>query len=217
LGISEFRNVTINGTARQLTEGHELEEAVRAISERNPAFRERVEKEGAGVRRFYRIEPQAVHSLQLGQPPMNIELWDKNFFNSIYPGKRDHCGGWDHWVKALEYAVDVFGWGRVRSNIVAGIEPKESTLAGVEYLASKGVICFAGAWCPNPGSALEGHRTPEPAWHWDMAKKVTSIFRKAGFTYDQLYDCSAAPTTLNHDIYKIEDGLIVPQMAPQTA
>lgn len=148
---------------------------------------------------------------------MNIELWDKNIFNSICAGKRDHCGGWDHWVKALEYAVDVFGPGRVRSNIVAGLEPKQSTLEGVEYLASKGVICFAGAWCPNPGSALEGHRTPEPAWHWDMAKKVAGIFRKAGFTYEQLYDCSAAPNSLCHDIYKIEDGLIAAPRTPQTA
>lgn len=139
---------------------------------------------------------------------MNIEIWDKNIFKSICPGKEANCGGWDHWLKALEYAVDVFGFGRVRSNIVAGIEPKQSTLEGIEYLASKGVICFAGAWCPNPGSALEGHRTPEADWHFDVAKKVAAIFRKAGFTYDQLYDCNAAPTTLCHDIYKIEDELL---------
>lgn len=139
---------------------------------------------------------------------MNIELWDKNIFKAICPGKEAQCGGWDHWVKALEYAAEVFGYGRVRSNIVAGIEPKQSTLEGVEYLASKGVICFAGSWCPNPGSALEGHRTPEAAWHLDMAHKVAAIFRKAGFTYEQLYDCNAAPTTLCHDIYKIEDELL---------
>ncbi len=139
---------------------------------------------------------------------MNIEIWDKNIFQTICPGKVSSCGGWDHWVRALEHAADVFGHGRVRSNIVAGIEPKQSTLDGVEYLASKGVICFAGAWCPNPGSQLEGHRTPEAEWHLDMAKKVAAIHRKAGFTYDQLYDCSAAPTGLTHDIYKIEDGLL---------
>ncbi len=136
---------------------------------------------------------------------MNIEIWDKNIFQSICPGKVTHCGGWDHWVKALEYAVNVFGWGRVRSNIVAGIEPKQSTLEGVEYLTSKGVIAYAGAWCPNPGSALEGHRTPEPAWHFDMAKKITALLRNAGFTYEQLYDASAGPDGLWHDFYRIED------------
>ncbi|APM39222.1 radical SAM protein [Clostridium kluyveri] len=139
---------------------------------------------------------------------MNIEIWDKNIFKSICPGKVEQCGGWENWIKALERAVKVFGYGRVRSNIVAGIEPKKSTLEGVEYLASKGVICLAGAWCPNPGSELEGHRTPEPEWHLDMAYKVYNIFRKAGFTYDQLYDCNAAPTTLCHDLYKIGDELL---------
>ncbi len=139
---------------------------------------------------------------------MNIEIWDKNIFKSICPGKQAICGGWDNWVKALEYSVQVFGRGRVRSNIVAGIEPKQSTLEGVEHLAEKGVICFAGAWCPNPGSALEGHRTPEPEWHLDMAKRIAGIFRKEGYTYEQLYDCAAAPTSLCHDIYKIEDKLL---------
>lgn len=139
---------------------------------------------------------------------MNIEIWDKNIYKAICPGKVEQCGGWEHWVKALEYAAKVFGYGRVRSNIVGGIEPKKSTLEGVEYLASKGVICGVAAWCPNPGSQLEGHRTPEPEWHLDMAYKVYNIFRKAGFTYDQLYDCTAAPTTICHDLYKIEDELL---------
>lgn len=139
---------------------------------------------------------------------MNIEIWDKNIFKSICPGKVTHCGGWDHWVKALERAVEVFGWGRVRSNMVAGIEPKQSTLEGVEYLTSRGVIAYAGAWCPNPGSALEGHHTPEPAWHFDMAKKVTAFLRGAGFSYEQLYDASAGPDGLWHDFYRIEDELL---------
>ena len=136
---------------------------------------------------------------------MNIEIWDENIFKTICPGKEKRCGGRENWVKALEHAVKVFGRGRVRSNIVAGIEPKQSILEGVEHLASKGVICFAGAWCPNPGSALEGHRTPEVAWHLDLTRKVAAIHRKAGFTLDQLYDClnNSSPV---HDLYRIEAG-----------
>ena len=136
---------------------------------------------------------------------MNIEIWDKNIFKAICPGKEKRCGGRENWVNALEYAVKVFGRGRVRSNIVAGIEPKQSILEGVEYLASKGVICYAGAWCPNPGSTLEGHRTPETSWHVDLAHKVAAIFKKNGFTLDQLYDCLGASTPV-HDIYRIEAG-----------
>jgi hypothetical protein len=95
-------------------------------------------------------------------------------------------------VKALETAAEIFGRGNVRSNIVAGIEPKESILEGVEHLASKGVLCYANAWCPNPGSALEGHRTPETAWHYDLTLKVAGIHRRYGYTTDQLYGGAGA-------------------------
>jgi hypothetical protein len=139
---------------------------------------------------------------------INIECFNKNYFKTICPGKVSHCGPWEHWIEAIEYAASVFGHGRVRTGIVAGIEPKQSTLEGVEFFASKGVITLTGAWCANPGSALEGHRTPEPAWHLDMAKKAATIARKAGFTYDQVYDTAPSPTFLVHDIYKIEDGLL---------
>ncbi len=135
----------------------------------------------------------------------NIEIWDKNIFRAICPGKDIESGGYDHWVKTLEYEAQVFGKGKVRSNIVAGIEPKDSTLEGIEYLASKGVVCFATSWNPNPGSALEGHRSPEPEWHLDLYKKITAIYRKTGFTFDDIYDCYAAPITIMHDIYRIED------------
>ncbi|NTV82300.1 MAG: radical SAM protein [Chlorobaculum sp.] len=135
----------------------------------------------------------------------NIEIWNKHIFQAICPGKDIESGGYDHWVKTLEYEAEVFGRGRVRSNIVAGIEPKDSTLEGIEYLASKGVICFATSWNPNPGSALEGHRSPEPEWHFDLYKQIAGIFRKNGFTFDQIYDCYAAPVTVIHDIYRIEE------------
>ena len=134
---------------------------------------------------------------------MNMEIWDPHFFKAICPGKENRCGGRENWVKALEYAVKVFGRGKVRSNFVAGIEPKQSILEGVEYLTSIGVVAFAGAWCPNPGSTLEGHRTPETSWHVDLAYKVAAAFKKNGFTLDELYDVTGASTPV-HDIFHIE-------------
>lgn len=121
---------------------------------------------------------------------INIELWNRDLFNAICPGKAKRCGGWDHWVQALEEAVKIFGRGNVRSNIVAGLEPKASTLEGLEYLAALGLICYAGAWCPNPGSALEGHRSPDADLHYDLTLKAAAIYAKHGFTTDQLYSCA---------------------------
>jgi biotin synthase-related radical SAM superfamily protein len=137
---------------------------------------------------------------------MNIELWDKNIYQTICPGKARNSGGWEHWLKAIEYAVGVFGFGRVRSNIVAGIEPKLKTLEGVKHFSEIGVVCLPGPWCPNPGSALEGHRTPEPSWHLDLAYKAVNLQRSAGITYEQVHDASNNDLAIARDIWKIEEG-----------
>jgi len=142
---------------------------------------------------------------------INLELWDKNFFKTICPGKEQECGGWEHWVEALEYSATVFGYGNVGTNFVAGIEPKEKTLEGIEYLASKGVVASAGVLNPCVGSKLEGHRSPVEEWNVDLAQKAYRIYKNAGFTFDNLYYVSPADTTLIHDVFKIEEGLFTKQ------
>jgi biotin synthase-related radical SAM superfamily protein len=139
---------------------------------------------------------------------LNIELWDKNMYQVICPGKARNSGGWDHWLKSIEYAVGIFGFGHVRSNIVAGLELKARTLEGVAWFSEHGVVCLPGAWCPNPGSAMEGHRTPEPGWHLDLSEKAYRLQRSAGITYQQVHDASNNDLGLARDIWKIEEGYI---------
>jgi hypothetical protein len=133
---------------------------------------------------------------------MNMEIWDKNIRKTICPGKENQCGGWEHWVGALEYAVKVFGKAKVGSNIVGGIEPKKTILDGIEYLASKGIVCKAAIWRPCAG--LEGHRTPETSWHLDLAYKTAAIHRKYGFTLDEIFNVSVDSGTAG-TIYQIEE------------
>ena len=145
---------------------------------------------------------------------INLEIWDKDIFKAICPGKEKRTGGQAHWVAALEAAVDVFGRGFVKSNIVAGIEPKDSILEGVEYLASKGINCLAGPFNPRPGTALEGHRSPETSWHWDLQLKVAQIQHKYGYTTEQIYNC-AVPGRVAHDLFRIFAGEAVDGKLPR--
>jgi len=67
---------------------------------------------------------------------LNIETFDRDIFDRV-------CGGQDYdWIlKAIEYAVKVFGRGKVASNIIIGLgESDENILEGVEYLASRGCV-----------------------------------------------------------------------------
>ncbi len=145
---------------------------------------------------------------------LNIEIWDKDIFKAICPGKEKRCGGWENWVRALEYSVEIFGRGNVRSLIVAGIEPKQSILEGLEYLISRGVICLVSPWIPNPGSALEGHRSPEVGWHYDVTLKNAAILKKYGYTTQQIYNCYYTSSAV-HDVFRINAGEFVGEFLPQ--
>lgn len=134
----------------------------------------------------------------------NTEVWGKNYFDIICPGKVEECGGFDNWIKAIEYAVQVFGRGKVRSNFVCGLQPKEVLFEGLEYLASIGVVTVASSWIPGIGSPLEGHRSPTADWHWDVQLKHADILRKYGRTYEEIFN--ATPNrNFAHEIYQIED------------
>jgi hypothetical protein len=116
----------------------------------------------------------------------NIEIWDKNIFAHICPGKDKRNGGWQHWIDSLEAAVDIFGRGKVHAHMIGGLEPKASTLEGVEYLASKGVVVTYGRFRPEEGTPLEGYRSPTADFHWDLVDKTTDIFIRYGFTMNEL-------------------------------
>ncbi len=135
----------------------------------------------------------------------NLEVWDRNLFAAICPGKENRNGGWQHWVDSLEYAVDVFGKGNVHTNVVGGLAPLDSTLEGIEYLASKGIICHFSAFRPEKGTPLYGYRSPEAAWHWELLDKGTEIFRRYGFTTLQLY---SGPASAPHhaQVFQIKYG-----------
>jgi hypothetical protein len=135
----------------------------------------------------------------------NLEVWDKNLFALICPGKSKRNGGWEHWIESLEAAVEVFGKGNVHSNFVGGLDLKEAFLDGIEYLSSKGVVAHFGMFSPQKATPLEGHRTPEPWYHWELADRATDIQIRHGFTTEQMY---RGPGTGDHTgrVFRIKKG-----------
>jgi len=95
----------------------------------------------------------------------NLEVWDKELFKTIAPGKEAYVG-YDNWVRGLLDSVEVFGEGRVSPNMVSGVEMAQpwgfdnvkeavaSATEGFEYLMSHGVIPHLDTWCIEPGTRL---------------------------------------------------------------
>lgn len=139
---------------------------------------------------------------------MNLEIWDKNIYKTICPGKSSREGGWEHWVEALEYAANVFGRGYSSSNFVIGIEPATLTLDGTKYLSEKGVTVSYSYLQPKAGTAFEGMTTPDTLWYVDMCHKLVEIQKKNGIGYKQVYETTARKDDIANDIYRIEEELL---------
>lgn len=135
----------------------------------------------------------------------NLEVWDRNLFAAICPGKEKRNGGWQHWVDSLEHSVSIFGKGNVHTNVVGGLAPLDSTLEGIEYLASKGVVCHFSAFRPEKGTPLYGYRSQEAWWHWELLDKGTDIYKRYGFNTLQMY---SGPASAPHhgQVFQIKNG-----------
>ena len=69
---------------------------------------------------------------------MNLEVANDELRKKICPGKSKIS--YEHYYKAFEKAVSVFGWGQVSSVLIAGVQPKEDIMAECEKMAKIGVF-----------------------------------------------------------------------------
>jgi hypothetical protein len=149
----------------------------------------------------------------------NLEIWNEKLFGVICPGKSQLCGGRQNWLDALDEELRVFGKHRVHTTFVCGLEPKESLLEGIETLLEKGVVVTASPWNVAIGSRLEGHRTPTQDWHWDVHEKTAALYKRYGFTWDELRDANVSASSVHYDLFRLEAGIEAkePAQAGQTA
>ncbi len=138
----------------------------------------------------------------------NIEIWDPNIFKAMCPGKTKRYGQ-DYFIKACERAVKHWGRGNSWSAMVVGLEPKESLLKGCRIMAEKGTAMLFLPWVPNVGSELQGHRSPEAAWHVEVQEKAMDIFAEvlpevgSEEAYWTQYGCPSCITiSTHHDIHR---------------
>jgi hypothetical protein len=113
----------------------------------------------------------------------NYEVYDPDLFNKMCPGKvRDiekGVPGHAHYDRMMRYMVRTFGTGHASANIIAGLEPAQSTVNGILHLASMGVIPTIFVFVPLKGTALEDHSPPsirEMIYIYSRLKEATERF-----------------------------------------
>lgn len=101
-----------------------------------------------------------------------FELFDPKWFARICPGK-ERMFGQNLFLEAMDYCASRMPRGAVSGEIIAGIEPIESTLAAIERITSVGAFPTVCVFRPTVGSDMEDW--PPPAFE-DMRRIFAAVY-----------------------------------------
>ena len=107
------------------------------------------------------------------------EFEDPEYFARLCPGKAATVG--QHaFFEAMEYTAKKLGKGRVSGEIIAGIEPIESTKRGIDRIVAAGAFPTVCIFRPTIGSEMEHVPPPEPEAMREVFAYLHESCRKAG-------------------------------------
>ena len=113
----------------------------------------------------------------------NYEVYDPQLFDKLCPGKvkdiEKGVPGHAHYDRMIHYMVRTYGSGHASANLIAGLEPAQSTVNGIAHLASMGVIPTIFVFVPLKGTALEDQSPPsirEMIYIYSNLKTMTERF-----------------------------------------
>lgn len=119
----------------------------------------------------------------------NYEVWDKDLFEKICPGKTKWIGR-DEWIRRIVDSAEVFGPENVIPNFVGGVELSEpwgfktvddaitSTKSGLDFFMSKGIVPRFTAWCPEPYTTLGTQIGPPIEYFCELLSGWKELFEK---------------------------------------
>jgi hypothetical protein len=106
-----------------------------------------------------------------------IEFLDPKWFADICPGK-DRMLGQPLFFEALEYCAARLPKGAVSGEIIAGVEPIESTLHAIEEITSRGAFPTVCIFRPTVGSDMENWAPPRYDEMREVMKAVYEACRR---------------------------------------
>ncbi len=99
-------------------------------------------------------------------------------FERLCPGKARTVG--QHaFFEAMEYTASKLGKGRVSGEIIAGVEPVEATMRGIDRIVDAGAFPTVCIFRPTAGSAMENVPPPDPGAMRDVFAYLHEACRRA--------------------------------------
>lgn len=131
--------------------------------------------------RFYDVGVRIYHP--------NYEVWDRELFRKLCPGKEAYIG-YENWIRRILESAEVFGPQNVIPNFVGGVELSmpygfqtveeaiASTGEGLDFFMSKGIVPRFTAWCPEPFTTLGTQPGPPLRYFCELLTVWKRTFEK---------------------------------------
>jgi len=152
----------------------------------------------AVVQAFERSEVEELHNAGFEIYHPNFEVWDKELFPKICPGKMRFIGR-DNWIRRIEESAEIFGPHNVIPNFVGGVEMNknygfteveaavESTTEGLEFFMSRQIMPRFTSWCPEPYSKLGPQEAPPLRYYLRLLQEFRRVFYENKLPYPKGY------------------------------
>ena len=109
---------------------------------------------------------------------VNLELYNEEYRRRFIPEKA--AVGIDNYLTFIRQAVAIFGLNTIRSSLIAGLEPMDDTLRGVQILAENGCLPVLSAFIPAPGTDGATYPAPTPVFLLELVAAADQIAHTAG-------------------------------------
>jgi hypothetical protein len=124
------------------------------------------------------LDLEELRLLGVSQLSINLEIYDLNQARALAPQK--YRTGRDQYLDFIEKATEILGERRVRSMLMVGLEPLESTLAGVQAIAERGGIPVLSPFRPDPATPLKDIPPPGYALMSEIYLRAADITARLG-------------------------------------
>ena len=111
----------------------------------------------------------------------NMEVYDRSLALQYMPGKGRFTR--EQYFQALSWATDLLGCtGAVRCSFIAGLEPMDSLLQGIEAVCRRGAAPILSAFRPIPFTDMAETIPPSNEWLMELTKQAEKICQRYGLS-----------------------------------
>jgi len=135
----------------------------------------------------------------------SIEVHDPEILEQICRGRSQEIGR-QRYYDALGYAATIFPSGTIWSDLIVGLEPVESTCAGIDALTSMGVLPVLSLFRPLDETALRDHPLPDPEEIAPAYAHLYTAVREARINVQFMRDLGYAITPIEARFFAGDDA-----------